>query len=187
MKTIDCKKAKRLYDDLAEGRVAEPLAAQLQQHLDDCTDCRVLRQRSARLQQLLAIKRHEQPDAAYFDGFLNEFHRRLADEAARPTWRERLAAAISIEITPLWRYGLAGACGALLALGLAWRTPTPVSSPIAQRPPVNVVPVETDAVRPPQQLAVVPSAWQADAGGPQYVLERIAITPASYETASVRF
>jgi hypothetical protein len=185
MKNMDCKKAQRLYEDLADGRVAEPLAAELHRHLDECTDCRVLRQRAVRLQQLLTLKRHEQPPPAYFNNFLADFHQRLAADAMRPTWRQRLAEAIRIEISPAWRYGFAGACVAVFALSFAWQAnnhrPAP---PVASATPVAAV-ASTRPTVPP--LAVVPAAWPSEASRPQYVLERIAITPASYETASVRF
>jgi len=185
MKNMDCKKAQRLYDDLADGRVAEPLAGELHRHLDDCTDCRVLRQRSIRLQQLLTLKRHEQPAPAYFDNFLADFHDRLAADTMRPTWAQRFIEAFRIEITPVWRYGLAGACGAMLALGLVWQVyqTNPPASPATTVAEIKP-PAPASTVRP---LAVVPVAWNPEASRPQYVLERIAITPASYETASVRF
>jgi len=182
---MDCKKAQQLYDDLADGRVAEPLATGLRRHLDDCTDCRVLRQRAARLQQLLALKRHEQPPPAYFNNFLTEFYRRLDADAMRPTWRQRLAEAIRIEISPVWRYGLVGACGAMLALGLAWQAYNRPATRIAPATPIAAVTPAPASTVPP--LAVVPFALHPEASRPQYVLERIAITPASYETASVRF
>jgi hypothetical protein len=184
MKNMDCEKAQRLYDDLADGRVAEPLAGELRRHLDECTDCRVLRQRAVRLQQLLSLKRHEQPPPAYFNNFVADFHERLAADALRPTWRQRLADAVSIEINPVWRYSLACACGAMLALGLVWQSYQPVT-PASRTPTVAVVTPATVSAAP--TAPVFPVAWHADASRPQYVLERIAVTPASYETASVRF
>jgi len=184
MKNMDCKKAQQLYDDLAGGLVAEPLATELRRHLDECTDCRVLRQRAVRLRQLLALKRYEQPPPAYFNNFVADFHRRLEADAISPTWRQRLAETVRIEWTPLWRYGLAGVCGAVFALGFAWQVYryAPAASPTAPATVVASAPVRSVPIP-----AVVPVAWHPEASRPQYVLERIAITPASYETASVRF
>lgn len=189
---MDCKKAQRLYDELAEGRVAEPMATELHRHLDECTDCRVLRHRAARLQQLLSLKRHEQPAPAYFNNFLADFHRRLDVEAMRPTWRQRLVEAISVEIAPIWRYGLVGTCAGMLALGLVWKTYRP--APAVQLPQATLTASATTAALSEstgassvQRLAFVPAAWNPEDSRPQYVLERIAVTPASYETASVRF
>ena len=182
---MDCKKAQRMYDDLAEGRVAEPLAAELHRHLDECTDCRVLRQRAMRLQQLLSLKRHEQPAPAYFNNFVAEFHRRLDAEAMRPTWSQRFLEAFRVETAPVWRYGLAGACGAMLAFGLVWKAyqTNPPSSPATTV--ASVTPSAPASTAP--AMTITPVAWHPEASRPQYVLERIAVTPASYETASVRF
>ena len=80
---MDCKKTQQLFDDLWHQRLTPETDAQVRQHLADCTDCRVLEQRSARLQRLLALKRYERPAPAYFDNFLSEFHRRLLTEMAR--------------------------------------------------------------------------------------------------------
>lgn len=181
---MNCNKAQRLYDDLAEGRVSEPLAAELRRHLDECTDCRVLRQRAGRLQQLLALKRHEQPAPAYFDNFLGDFHRRLTLETMRPTWRERLTEAIRIEITPAWQYSLAGTCALLLAVGFfQYGSVNNTVAPVRPTQAHSASPT-TLAVADP---AIAPVAWQAPASRPQYVLERLAVTPVSYETASIRF
>jgi predicted anti-sigma-YlaC factor YlaD len=176
---MDCKKAQRLYDDLADGRVSEPVAVELRRHLAACTDCRVIRQRAMRLQQLLALKRHEQPVPAYFDRFLPEFHRRLAVEAMRPNWRQRLQEAFRLEVAPVWRYGFAGACGAMLAVGFFWKMSVPSA--------VNAVPPAPAIVTSVKRTAPVTVAWHSEASRPQYVLDRIAVTPVSYETANIRF
>jgi len=184
MRHMDCQTAQRMYDDLVDGRLAEPLAAQLRRHLEECSDCRVQRQRAMRLQQLLAIKRYEQPPPGYFEQFVAEFHRRLDAEMMRPRWWQRLAESIRVEVQPVWRYGLAGACGAALALGLLWQVyhPAPAMSRAAPARPMVSAPV---SAMPP--AAIPPMAWHPDASRPQYVLDRINITPASYETARVRF
>jgi predicted anti-sigma-YlaC factor YlaD len=195
MKNMDCKKTQQLYDDMTDGRVAEPVASELRRHLDECTDCRVLRQRAGRLQQLLALKRHEQPPPGYFNNFTAEFHRRLLRDTQRPTWMQRIAESFRVEVTPVWRYALAGVCGAALAFGLVWKISPHNTATVAASE--HAAPVKTVAAATPSDesvvvsrtpaLAVMPAAWHPDANRPQYVLERIAITPASYETASVRF
>lgn len=182
---MDCKKAQALYDDLADGLIAEPLATELRRHLDECTDCRVLRQRAVRLRQLLALKRHEQPPPVYFDNFVAEFHRRLAAEALRPSGWQRLVEAVRPEVTPIWRYGLAGVCAAVLALGFAWQAYRTVPSASPPKPVATVAPAPAAPL--PAPVTPLPVAWHTEVSQPQYVLERIAITPASYETASVRF
>lgn len=115
---MDCKKVQRMFDDLAEGRLPEAVSRRFRRHLEECTDCRVQQQRTARLQQLLAIKRHERPAPEYFNDFLGEFHQRLQAEAAtRPPWWQRLAASMTAEPARTWRYAFAGALTVFVAFG----------------------------------------------------------------------
>ena len=115
---MDCKKVQRMFDDLAEGRLSEAVSRQLCRHLEECTDCRVLQQRTARLQQLLALKRYERPAPGYFEDFLGEFHQRLQVEAAvPPPWWQRLAATVSAEPARTWRFAFAGALTLFVAIG----------------------------------------------------------------------
>ena len=121
---MDCRKTQRLFDEFADGRLSAPLAKQLQQHLIDCTDCRVAQQRAARLRRLLALKRYEQPAKTYFQGFMDEFHRRLQAETVSPAslWTRLKAQWQDFQTpTPVWtlRYGLTGAAGVLLVAGIA--------------------------------------------------------------------
>jgi anti-sigma factor RsiW len=122
---MNCKKAQRLLTELADDRLSPPVASAVRQHLADCTDCRVQQQRAVRLQQLLTIKRYEQPPAAYFEGFLDEFHQRLAEESAPslPGWQRALdafAQRLGLEPCPTCRYTLASAVGAMALLTVAW-------------------------------------------------------------------
>src|SRR5271170_3415523 len=87
---MNCQKTQQLFDDLAHERLAPSTAAQVRQHLAECTDCRVVEQRSARLQRLLALKRYERPTPEYFDNFLSEFHSRVSAEARRTGWWEQV-------------------------------------------------------------------------------------------------
>ena len=123
---MDCGKAQRLLNDLADERLSENVARELHRHVEECTDCRVARQRAARLQQLLALKRFEQPSSNYFDTFLNEFHQRLEVETAPHTnlW-ERIINNLAIEPVRTWRYGFTGAAGVALAVVLIWRAFNP--------------------------------------------------------------
>jgi hypothetical protein len=108
----------------------------------------------------------------------------------RPTWRQRLADAVRIEFNPAWRYALAGACCAVIALSVVLQNYRPTATIPRPTPLASVAPTPTPAPASRTTvptLAVVPAAWQAEASRPQYVLDRIAITPASYETANVRF
>jgi predicted anti-sigma-YlaC factor YlaD len=121
---MDCKKAQQLFDDLSHERLAPDAAAQVRRHLADCTDCRLVEQRSARLQRLLALKRYERPAPEYFDNFLSEFHSRISAEAQRTGWweqvLERVDDLLAIGSVRIWRYGLAGAMGVAVVMSMMW-------------------------------------------------------------------
>ncbi len=121
---MDCKKTQQLFDDLTHERLAPAVAAQVRQHLADCTDCRVVEQRTNRLQRLLALKRYEQPAPEYFDNFLSEFHGRLLTEARRVSWWEsalgRVDDFVAAESMRVWRYSFTSALGVAAVVGLAW-------------------------------------------------------------------
>jgi hypothetical protein len=110
---MDCKKTQQLLDDLTHERLAPATAAQARQHLADCTDCRVMEQRTGRLQRLLALKRYERPAPEYFDHFLSEFHGRLLTEARQIGWWERALGRVddflAAESMRVWRYSFSSA------------------------------------------------------------------------------
>jgi len=205
-----------LFDDLGESRLQEPVAREVHRHLDECTDCRVAHQRAARLQRLLALKRHEQPGPAYFDSFLDEFHRRLdAETAPRASWWDRVRDSLTLEPTHLWRYALAGATAVVLVAGsfmvhrlapaiapVAAVAPPPVLVASESRPVLHSTPrlvnasysgagrgidAESAALVAPGGVVIMPAAAHRDQSPPRYVLDRITVTPASYETASIHF
>ena len=116
---MECSKTQRLFDDLSEDRLPETLSREVRRHLDECTDCRVAQQRAARLQQLLALKRHERPSPEYFDDFLREFHQRLQTETrTQAGWWEQLVASFTIERSRVWPYAFAGGMGVLLVVSV---------------------------------------------------------------------
>jgi len=121
---MDCKKAQRLFDDLAHERLVPETAAHVRRHLAECTDCRVLEQRGARLQRLLALKRYERPAPEYFDNFHSEFHSRLLAEAQHTGWWEqalgRIENLLAIGSLRMWRYSVASAVGVAAVVGLMW-------------------------------------------------------------------
>lgn len=208
---MDCDKSQRLVQDLADGRLSDGVARELQRHMADCSDCRVAQQRAARLQQLLAVKRHEQPGEDYFAGFLGEFHRRLLQATTpQPSLWERVLDALHIENTLTLRYGYAHAFGVMIACGmimrgmisadlpgntspddtLSFNTPhlqtasTPHSQPerIAYTLPRSPEPASSAG-----GALIIPVAPRGEPSSPRYVLDRISLSPASYEVASIHF
>ncbi len=211
MGSMDCGKAQRLAQHLAEGRLADSQARELQRHLTECTDCRVAQQRLARLQQLLALKRHEHPGAPYFNGFLHEFHRRLAEATApRPTWWERVLEALHVQNTLTLRHGYAQAFGVLLAVGMILRglltadlsgptssTALDLNSPrllsadaVPQSQPRKITSFLPRSPEPASSAGgalIIPAVAHSEPNPPRYVLDRISLSPPSYEVASIQF
>jgi hypothetical protein len=221
---MDCKKAQQLFDDLWHQRLAPETAAQVHQHLADCTDCRVLQQRAARLQRLLALKRYERPSSAYFDNFLSEFHSRLLSETQRTGWWEQVLGRVddllAVESMRVWRYRFASAMGVAVVMGVVWmgvRQTSDHGGAVGQTASANSswVVTETEATLPPLHstpsaiAAPIPGLWhatpadyqpatagravlvpapaRAEATVPRYVLDRISVTPATYDVPSVHF
>ena len=211
---MDCDKAQRLVQDLTDGRLTDGVARELQRHVNDCTDCRVAQQRTARLQQLLSVKRHESPSPEYFGGFLHEFHRRLAVATApQPKFWERALAALRIQNVPTLRYGFAHAFGVVIACGMVLRglMTTDLASDVAQADALNfgTLHFQTANALPaphsqprridgtlPRSVEPVPTAGGAlsipvaprdEPSSPRYVLDRISLSPPSYEVASIHF
>jgi hypothetical protein len=197
---LKCADVQFRLDDLARGRLAEPLASQLRHHLADCTDCRVAHQRGVRLQRLLALKRHEQPPPRYFDNFLNEFHRRLAAAEHKPTVWERLLGPLAEPPPGAWRLGLTGAAAILLVAGLSWiglrnsqeavhaARDLPGSALIVPTqpspPPLNLTleaAAPTTETLPGGLTLTTASAHRSPPAAPRYVLDEVPLTPVSYE------
>ncbi len=130
---MDCQKAQTLFDELSQNRLDSETALQVRQHLADCTDCRVLEQRAARLQRLLALKRYEQPAPDYLDNFLSEFHSRLMAETQQPAWWERALGRIDsllvVGTMRVWRYGVASAMGVAVVVSVMWMSVRQATAP----------------------------------------------------------
>jgi len=220
---MNCQKTQQLFDDLAHERLAPATAAQVRRHLADCTDCRVVEQRTGRLQRLLALKRYERPSPEYFDNFLSEFHGRVLAEAQKIGWWEKVLGRVdeflAAESMRVWRYSFTSALGVAAVVGLAWmglrQTGDPAVAAMDQTitagsslavaeamlPPPHSTP-QTIAASLPNLLltasadyqpasggsvVLVPAPAHAEASMPRYVLDRLSVTPASYDVPSVHF
>ena len=159
------------------------------------------------LQRLLALKRHEQPVPQYFDGFLNEFHRRLAAADAQPSFWQKFLRTPDMPLVGSWRMGLAGACGVALTMGLLWMglrssndaltasgdphigSLVVYAEPPPAPAPLFTLPVETGIASTAPSIDTLAGGLRLASTGaarpepsqPRYVLDRIPITPASYE------
>lgn len=194
---MDCKKAQRLIQE--RGAAAGPEA---HRHATECSDCRVTQQRALHLQQLLAVKRHETPGAHYFDNFLGDFHRRLAVATApRPTLWQKICTRLHLEPVAQLRYGYAHALGVVFAVALVWRglvsldLPANIESDVMAIKPTSTprmlaaaLPVHAPVAPVANTPIVIPAAaTRADFTAPRYVLDRINVSPANYEVASIHF
>ncbi|MGA2137363.1 MAG: hypothetical protein ABSH14_00725 [Verrucomicrobiia bacterium] len=176
---MNCRKAQELFDDLSRERLAPETAAEVRQHLVDCTDCRVQEQRTARLQRLLALKRYERPAPEYFNNFLSEFHHRVLAEAQRTgRWEQALGhieELLAVESVRVWRYRFASAMGVAVVVGLMWMgvrqmdDPASVAGQMAGTNP-SLIFAETGSSTPSTFAASLPSLLQ--------------VTPADYEPAA---
>jgi predicted anti-sigma-YlaC factor YlaD len=220
---MNCQKTQQLFDDLTHERLAPATAAQVRQHLADCTDCRVLEQRTGRLQRLLALKRYERPAPGYFDNFLSAFHDRLLTEARQVGWWERALGRVddflAAESMRVWRYSFTSALGVAAVVGLTWmglrQTSDPAVVAVDQTTATSSSLAVADAMLPPPHstpstiaaslpsllnvasadyqpgsagsVVLVPAPAHADSSAPRYVLDRLSITPASYDVPSVHF
>ena len=179
---MDCQKAQTLLDDLSQNRLDSETALHVSQHLADCTDCRVLAQRAARLQRLLALKRYEQPAPEYLDNFLSEFHSRLMAETQQPAWweraLERIDSLLVVGTMRVWRYGVASAMGVAVVVSVMWMSvrqanaPDSASDPIAAANP-SLVLADLQVTPPPSHSAPdaigapVPASLEAVPGDDQ--------------------
>jgi anti-sigma factor RsiW len=140
-----------------------------------------------------------------------------AEDAARRHRWERVLGWIPrplvLQPERAWRFGWAGAVGVALALGMLW---TEIQQNVATAPATTVqtsvpteslpllaevsplasvsVPITVAATVPPRPAASSPAigvlivpAMRVEPEKPRYVLDRIVVTPVSYEVASAHF
>ncbi len=205
MNQINCRQAQQWASDLARNRLDEPMAGRVRRHLEDCTDCRVRLERSIRLQRLLVLKRYETPPAPYMEGFLTEFHQRLAWADRQRSWFqlqiEQTGWAWDKYITAHWQPITAIASVAAVVAIAGWWTVqyilplTRISEPDQAQPlPVAIIVKQTPAPLPPvpepapiPSLHVAPAPNRVALSHTRYVMDRFTTTPASYETAQFDF
>lgn len=141
-----------------------------------------MNQTDAKLRSILQLKKLETPGSAYFDAFLDEFHRYQRAEILRqPTWQERLATSLAglnpfTRLTPTASWSLAGsvACLTLLIGILTFQSPaTPTGNAMARQgwneSGYVTAPTTGSPVGLPEELTLTASSFDQDFASPRYV------------------
>jgi len=92
------------------------------------------------LRNLISLKRHEQPDDAYFDELLEEFHRRQQQDHLNPSLRKEISERVLAWFanTNKWNYVMgAGAAYALAFFAVIFFWPKPDVTPVLNTAPIT--------------------------------------------------
>lgn len=103
------------------------------------------------VQQLIALKRHEQPDDAYFEELLEEFHRRQRQELLQRSSRSLFAERVGTWFagTSKWNYVMgAGAAYAAVFFAAMFFWPKPDVKPELNTAPILHETGEKDMLKP---------------------------------------
>ena len=194
------RQVQRHLRDCTDCRVAHQRAGRLQQML---TLKRYERPSSGYLDRFLGefhqrLDVETAPRVTWWDRIVNN----LAIEPVR-AWRYGFTGAVGVAlaVTMLWRgFSSPDVNSAATAVPTSQSDPAPlfVSSPlpaphstpqmIAATLPVSSRPTRDEAGIPSAgNVVIIPVAAHNDTSAPRYVLDRIGVTPASYEVASIHF
>ena len=103
------------------------------------------------VQQLISLKRHEQPDDAYFEELLEEFHRRQRQELLQHSSRSLFAERVGtwLASTSKWNYVMgAGAAYAAIFFAAMFFWPKPDVKPELNTAPIMHEPEKKDMLKP---------------------------------------
>ena len=92
------------------------------------------------LRNLISLKRHEQPDDAYFDELLEEFHRRQQQDNISPSLYKQTSERVSewFANTSRWNYVMgAGAAYAIVFFAVIFFWPKPEVTPVLNTAPIQ--------------------------------------------------
>lgn len=92
------------------------------------------------LRNLISLKRHEQPDDAYFDELLEEFHRRQQQDHFNPSLQKEISERVSAWFanTSRWNYVMgAGAAYAIVFFAVIFFWPKPDVTPVLNTAPIQ--------------------------------------------------
>jgi len=118
----------------------------------------------SQVQQLIALKRHEQPDDAYFEEFLDEFHRRqrqeLLQRSSRSLFFERVGT--WFKESNKWNFVMAGgAAYAAIALTLILvpKGQDATTPPVMQTAPIKHEVEKQDMLTPDKDKEPIREAY----------------------------
>ncbi len=92
------------------------------------------------LRNLISLKRYEQPDDAYFDELLDEFHRRQQQDHLKPSKRREILDCVATWFagTSRWNYVMgAGAAYALIFFAVIFFWPKQDVTPVFNTTPIQ--------------------------------------------------
>lgn len=124
------------------------------------------------LEQLLALKRSERPDPAFWEGFDRELHRRqLASVVVRPAWYVRAARGM---VVGLRRAAPVAAAGAAAVAGfLVWQHPSQSSQTATETAPADKpVAVAVAVPEHPSPVSAIPVSPLPESSAPVAAYER---------------
>ncbi len=190
MTNMNCKKARPLFSLLEGGELEGQVAGGVREHLESCPECRGLATRTRRVQALLALKRHEQPDEFYFRTFLSGFHRRLyADLVQRKSLWGTIRAAFELDQRAGFALRAATFCAGVALVTLSLYTSHLSLQTNTEQLAMNAADrLSRNVARPvdPSWSGVAVADHRAPART-EYVLDRVSYSPTLHETAVLSF
>ncbi|MCP5534711.1 MAG: hypothetical protein H7A51_00580 [Akkermansiaceae bacterium] len=107
------------------------------------------------VQQLIALKRHEQPDDAYFEEFLDEFHRRqrqeLLQRSSRSLFFERVGTWFAMGNKMRFVYAGGAAYAAVMLGFFFWPKADVTTQPVIDTAPIQHVPEQKEDMLKPDK------------------------------------
>jgi hypothetical protein len=83
IKMMKCEKARTFFPILAAQRLQGSDKTEVELHVSGCPECTTALEKTRKLQSLLGLKKHEQPDEFFLRTYVSEFHRRLYTEVVQ--------------------------------------------------------------------------------------------------------
>lgn len=184
---MNCEKAKAFFPLLNSTPSQDPAHQEVASHVSTCESCSVALEKTRKLQQLLALKKHEQPDEFFMRTYVSEFHRKLYADVvknqSRSIWsRIREAFTVDVEWT-----SVAQSMAAVVILGVIGYhfSPFSTSSRTANHRTNSRV-SSSEVVEVESRYNELVAAKSADKSA-VYVLDRVSYKPANNGPVVLQF